>query len=105
MLDLPPSFLHFHPRRATAGQCRQRVRRSAGRRPNPPATCLQRKRCRRHVPFILHPSSFPLPALREECIARIKARLKRIEAGKNAGRSLFELADYIACLTVIDSRN
>jgi hypothetical protein len=62
--------------------------------------------------FILHPSSFILPfapapihALREECIARIKTRLKRINVGKNAGRSLFELADYIACLNAIDSRN
>jgi hypothetical protein len=46
-----------------------------------------------------------MDALREECLARIKSRLKRIEAGKNGGRSLFELADYVACLTVIDSRN
>jgi hypothetical protein len=44
-------------------------------------------------------------AMRKECIARIKTRLKRIDAGKNAGRSLFELSDYVACLTVIDSRN
>jgi hypothetical protein len=43
--------------------------------------------------------------MREVCIARIKTRLKRIYAGKNAGRSLFEMADYVACLTVIDSRN
>jgi hypothetical protein len=62
--------------------------------------------------FILHPPSFILPfapapidALREECIARMKTRLKRINAGKNAGRSLFELTDYVACLSVIDSRN
>jgi uncharacterized small protein (DUF1192 family) len=46
-----------------------------------------------------------LPALREECISRIKTRLKRINAGKNAGRSLFELSDYVACLSVIDSRD
>jgi len=39
-------------------------------------------------------------------IARIKTRLKRIsKGGKNAGRSLFELSDFVACLTVIDSRN
>jgi hypothetical protein len=43
--------------------------------------------------------------MREICVARIKTRLKRIYAGKNAGRALFELADYVACLTVIDSRN
>ena len=51
------------------------------------------------------PPLAPIDALREECLARIKTRLKRINAGKNAGRSLFELADYVACLTVIDSRN
>jgi hypothetical protein len=43
--------------------------------------------------------------MRKLCISRIKARLKRIYAGKNAGRALFELSDYVACLTVIDSRN
>jgi hypothetical protein len=43
--------------------------------------------------------------MRKTCIARIKTRLKRIDAGKNPGRSLFEIADYVACLTVIDSRN
>ena len=43
--------------------------------------------------------------MRKVCISRIKTRLKRINAGKNAGRSLFELADYVACLSVIDSRN
>ena len=43
--------------------------------------------------------------MRKICIARIKARRKRIYAGKNAGRALFEMADYVACLTVIDSRN
>jgi hypothetical protein len=43
--------------------------------------------------------------MRDICIARIKTRLKRIYAGKNAGRSLFELSEYVACLTVIDSRN
>jgi len=51
------------------------------------------------------PAPAPIEALRKECISRIKTRLKRIDAGKNAGRSLFELADYVACLTVIDSRN
>jgi len=44
-------------------------------------------------------------AMRKICIARIKTRLKRIYAGKQAGRSLFEMAHYVACLTVIDSRN
>jgi hypothetical protein len=51
------------------------------------------------------PAPAPIGALREVCISRIKTRLKRINAGKNAGRSLFELADYVACLSVIDSRN
>ena len=43
--------------------------------------------------------------MRNIFIARIKTRLKLLETGKNAGRALFELADYVACLTVIDSRN
>ena len=43
--------------------------------------------------------------MRKVCIARIKTRLRRLETGKNPGRALFELADYVACLTVIDSRN
>jgi len=44
--------------------------------------------------------------IRKICIARIKTRLNSIYAGKkNAGRSLFELSEYVACLTVIDSRN
>jgi len=43
--------------------------------------------------------------VRKICIARIKTRLKRIYAGKSAGRSLFEMAHYVACLTVIESRN
>ena len=51
------------------------------------------------------PDDAPANEMREICIARIKTRLKRIYAGKNAGRALFELADYVACLTVIDSRN
>ena len=57
--------------------------------------------------FFAHatPDDAPPDAMRKICIARIKTRLKRIDAGKNAGRSLFEMADYVACLTVIDSRN
>jgi hypothetical protein len=47
----------------------------------------------------------PPDAMREICIKRIKTRLRRIHAGKDAGRSLFEMADFVACLTVIDSRN
>ena len=43
--------------------------------------------------------------MRKVCIACIKTLLKCIYAGKNAGRSLFEMANYVACLTVIDSRN
>ena len=44
------------------------------------------------------PDSPPLDAMHEVCIARLKTRLKRIDAGKNPGRSLFELSDYVACL-------
>jgi hypothetical protein len=52
------------------------------------------------------PGDAPADEMRKICIARIKTRLKRIYAGKkNAGRSLFEMAHYVACLTVIDSRN
>jgi hypothetical protein len=43
--------------------------------------------------------------MRKLCVARIKTRLKRIAAQKNAGRALFELSDYLACLMVIESRN
>jgi hypothetical protein len=43
--------------------------------------------------------------MRKTCVARIKTRLKRLYAGKNAGRALFEIAQYLACLTVIESRN
>ncbi|MCX6914807.1 MAG: hypothetical protein NT167_17450 [Verrucomicrobia bacterium] len=44
--------------------------------------------------------------MRKICITRIKTRLKHLYAGKkNAGRSLFEMAHYVACLTVIESRN
>lgn len=53
----------------------------------------------------LDPIPAPIDVMRKICISRIKSRLKRINAGKNAGRSLFELADYVACLSVIDSRN
>jgi hypothetical protein len=52
-----------------------------------------------------NPDDPPLTTMRKQCIARIKTRLRRIEAGRNAGRSLFEISHYIACLTVIDSRN
>jgi hypothetical protein len=52
------------------------------------------------------PQDAPADEMRKVCVARIKIRLKLIYAGKkNAGRSLFEMADYVACLTVIDSRN
>ena len=44
--------------------------------------------------------------MRQQCIARIKTRLKRLyKGGKNAGRSLFELSEFVACLIVIESRN
>jgi hypothetical protein len=57
--------------------------------------------------FFAHsaPGDAPPAEMREECIACIKKRLKRLYAGKNPGRALFELADYVACFTVIDSRN
>jgi hypothetical protein len=51
------------------------------------------------------PEPAPVEEMRKTCISRIKTRLKRIYAGKNGGRSLFELSEYVACLTVIDSRN
>ena len=52
------------------------------------------------------PGDAPPDEMRQACISRIKTRLKRVYAGKkNAGRSLFELAQYVACLTVIESRN
>jgi hypothetical protein len=47
----------------------------------------------------------PIAEMRKLCIARIKTRLKRIYAGKDPGRSLFELSEFVACLTVIESRN
>jgi len=56
--------------------------------------------------FIPHPSRCPalIEDLREECIARIETRLKHIRAGKkNVGGILFKLADFDACLTVLDS--
>jgi hypothetical protein len=57
--------------------------------------------------FFAHsdPDDAPAGEMRKVCIARIKTRLKRFYANKNAGRSLFELSEYVACLTVIDSRN
>jgi hypothetical protein len=51
------------------------------------------------------PGDAPPDEMRKVCIARIKTRLKRLYAGKNAGRSLFEMSHYVACLSVIDSRN
>jgi len=56
--------------------------------------------------YFAQPDAPRIKEMREECIARIKTRLKRIDkGGKNAGRSLFELSEFVACLTVIDSRN
>ncbi len=44
--------------------------------------------------------------MRGICITRIKIRLRRVYARKrNAGRALYEMAHYVACLTVIESRN
>ena len=43
--------------------------------------------------------------MRKICIASIKLRLKGFYTGKNAGCGLFEMALYVACLTVIQSRN
>ena len=51
------------------------------------------------------PDEAPPAMMRRACISRIKTRLKRIYTRKNAGRSLFEMAHFVACLTVIDSRN
>jgi hypothetical protein len=51
------------------------------------------------------PDAPDVEQMRKICLARIKTRLKRIYAGKNAGRSLFELSEFVACLKVIDSRN
>lgn len=52
------------------------------------------------------PEHAPVDEMREFCIANINKRLKRIYAGKkNAGRSLFEMAEFVACLSVIESRN
>ena len=47
----------------------------------------------------------PVEEMRIAVLKAIKRRLKNLERGKNAGRALFELSDYLACLTVIDSRN
>jgi hypothetical protein len=51
------------------------------------------------------PDPPPVEEMRKVCIARIRTRLKRIYKGKNPGRSLFELSEFVACLTVIESRN
>jgi hypothetical protein len=51
------------------------------------------------------PDPPPVEEMRKICIARIKTRLKRVYTGKNAGKSLFEISEYVACLSVIDSRN
>ena len=51
------------------------------------------------------PDPPPLEQVRKVCIARIKTRLKRLYARKNAGRALFELSEFVACLIVIESRN
>jgi hypothetical protein len=52
------------------------------------------------------PDEAPIDEMREYCVTQIKKCLKRIYAGrKNAGRSLFEMAEFVACLSVIDSRN
>ena len=51
------------------------------------------------------PGDYTPDQMRKLCVARIKTRLKRIAAQKNAGRALFELSDYLACLMVIESRN
>jgi hypothetical protein len=56
--------------------------------------------------YFAQPDAPPIENMRVECIARIKTRLKRIyKRGKNAGRSLFELSEFVACLIVIESRN
>ncbi len=47
----------------------------------------------------------PLEEIRAECLKCIHTRIKRINAGRKAGQSLFELSDYVACLIVIESRN
>ena len=51
------------------------------------------------------PGDYTPDQLRKLCVARIKTRLKRMEQGKNAGRALFELSEYLACLIVVESRN
>ncbi len=55
---------------------------------------------------LTEPDPPPVEALRDECISSIHKRLKRIaRGGKQAGRSLFELSEFVACLMVIESRN
>ena len=51
------------------------------------------------------PGKAPADEMRKICIASIKLRLKGFYTGKNAGCGLFEMALYVACLTVIESRN
>lgn len=51
------------------------------------------------------PGDYTPEQMRKMCLARIKTRLKRIDDNKNPGRALFELADYLACLMVLESRN
>jgi hypothetical protein len=52
------------------------------------------------------PDNPPISEMREFCITSINRCLKRIRAGrKNAGRSLFEMSEFVACLSVIESRN
>jgi hypothetical protein len=52
------------------------------------------------------PDGAPIGEMRATVLAAIRRRLKTLDrGGKNAGRALFELSGYLACLTVIDSRN
>jgi hypothetical protein len=56
--------------------------------------------------YFTQPDAAPVEDMRKECLARIKTRLKRLyKGGKNAGRSLFELSEFVACLIVIETRN
>ena len=77
--------------------------------PARPATALlgSDRRTGRLLAELLRPTGprpSPIAVMRKICISRIKTRLKGISTGKNAGRSLFEPSDYVACLNVIDSR-
>ena len=58
--------------------------------------------------FFAHPDPGepPVAEMRTAVLAAIKRRLKTLDrGGKNAGRALFKLSDFLACLTVINSRN